>query len=71
MREEGRTERGEGEKGVLTSCSSNIAATASGSETWISIIPCTYLIFEESISSCFEEKLCGRYISSLSREEES
>ena len=33
--------------------------------------PGTYLIFEESISSCFEEKLCGRYISSLSREEES
>ena len=31
----------------------------------------TYLILEESISSCFEEKLCGRYISSLSREEES
>ena len=41
------------------------------SGTCISTILGTYLILEESISSCFEEKLCGRYISSLSREEES
>ena len=30
-----------------------------------------YLIFEVSVGSCSEERCCGSYISSLSREEES